>query len=85
MKVLEAWARGVPVVSTPAGAQGLDATDGRELLLARDPDEFALALRRLHAEPGLVDLLTTAGRQRLAAHHDPRTIAARLSDVYALR
>jgi len=85
MKILEAWARGVPVVSTPAGAQGMDATDGRELLLARDPQDFALALHRLHTEPGLIEHLTTSGRRTLAANHDPRTVAASLSDVYALR
>ena len=83
MKILEAWARGVPVVSTPEGAQGLEATDGRELLLARDPESFALALRRLHAEPGVAELVVAAGRRCLAAHHEPGAVAARLTEVYS--
>jgi polysaccharide biosynthesis protein PslH len=83
MRILEAWARGVPVVSTPAGAQGLDATDGRELLLARDPESFALALRRLHAEPGVAELVVAAGRRRLATRHEPGAVAALLTEVYA--
>jgi polysaccharide biosynthesis protein PslH len=83
MKILEAWARGVPVVSTPTGARGLEAVDGRELLLAGEPDAFAAALRRLHEEPGLAEALVEAGRRSLAAHHDPAAVAARLAAVYA--
>jgi glycosyltransferase involved in cell wall biosynthesis len=83
MKILEAWARGVPVVATRAGARGLDATDGRELLLADEPEAFVLALRRLHAEAGLAAALVAAGRERLAARHEPGAVAARLTEVYA--
>jgi hypothetical protein len=82
MKILEAWARGVPVVATPEAAQGLEATGGRELLLAREPEEFTLALRRLHEEPGLAAALVAAGRDRLAARHGPGAVAARLVEVY---
>jgi glycosyltransferase involved in cell wall biosynthesis len=83
MKILEAWARGVPVVATPEAAQGLEATDGRELLLARDSGEFAHALRRLHEEPGVAAALVSAGCDRLAARHEPAAVAARLVEVYA--
>lgn len=41
LKVLEAFAYGVPVVSTNLGAEGLDVSDGRELLLGDDASAFA--------------------------------------------
>ncbi|HLJ43399.1 MAG TPA: glycosyltransferase, partial [Candidatus Binataceae bacterium] len=44
VKILEAWARGVPVVATPQAAEGLEATDGAQLMLARDAAGFALAI-----------------------------------------
>ena len=47
LKVLEAFAHRVPVVSTTLGAEGLDVTDGAEVLLADDPDAFADACARL--------------------------------------
>lgn len=46
-KILEAWAAGVPVVSTRMGAEGLGARDGEELLLAEGAEEFAAAVSRL--------------------------------------
>jgi hypothetical protein len=82
MKVLEAWARGLPVVATPPAAEGLEAEDGRELLLARTAGEFAAALRRLTDDPRLAASLAAAGRARLVAGHDPARAAARLLAVY---
>jgi hypothetical protein len=70
MKILEAWSRGVPVVSTCAGARGLEATDGRELLLADDPEAFARSLRRLHGEPALAAAWLAPVAIALS-HHDP--------------
>ena len=79
MKILEAWARGVPVVATPEAAAGLGAEPGRELLLATTAEEFAGALARLAAEPALVARLVAAGRERLAARHRPEAVADRLA------
>jgi len=77
MRILEAWARGVVVVATPAAASGLTAGDGRELLLARNGEEFAVAIERLGSLPGLAERLIAGGRARLAADHDPARFAAR--------
>ena len=83
MKILEAWARGVPVVATPEAALGLEAADGRELLLARTPTDFTDALRRLALESGLAPSLVVRGHELLAARHNPDQVAAQLSAVYA--
>jgi len=82
MKILEAWARGIAVVATPAAAAGLEATDGRELLLAQGAEGFVAALRRLHDESGLASALTTAGRELLRRRHDPAAVAAALAAIY---
>lgn len=82
MKILEAWARGVPVVATPAAAAGLGAEDGRELLVAQGSDGFVGALRRLRDEPSLAAALAKAGRALLKRRHDPTAVAAALLRVY---
>jgi hypothetical protein len=83
MKVLESWARGVPVVATPEGAAGLEATDGVDLLVAKDAAGFIAAFRRLAAEPQLPEALVRAGRAALRRRHDPAAVARSLLDLYA--
>ena len=83
MKVLEAWARGVPVVGTPEALAGLKAVDGREVLVARDAPGFAQAIHRLHSEPGLAARLVEEGRRALRERHDPGRVAAELLAAYA--
>ncbi len=82
IKILEAWARGIPVVASPAAVSGLDATDGQELLEASDPAAFTRAIVRYHSSPGLVERTTETGAARLALSHDPGRVAALLSTVY---
>lgn len=82
MRILEAWARGVPVVATREAASGLGAEDGRELLLAEDGPGFAAAVGRLARESDLAAQLTAAGRALLRAHHAPAAAAERLEAIY---
>jgi polysaccharide biosynthesis protein PslH len=82
IKILEAWARSIPVVSTPAALAGLEAEDGREALVARDPQEFAAAIGRLHREPGLAETLVEAGRQARRERHEPGVVAEGLVEAY---
>ena len=53
IKILEAFAHGVPVVSTPVGAEGLEAGDGEHLLLGEDAEAFAGRCAELMASPEL--------------------------------
>jgi len=82
MKILEAWARGVPVVATPAAAHGLGADVGRELLVAESAEAFAAALAELHRDPARAGALAEAGRGRLGAVHAPARVAARFEEIF---
>ena len=65
LKILEAWAAGVPVVSTRLGAEGLPVEDGRHLLLADTGPAFAETVSRLLESRQLCEQLGAAGRQLL--------------------
>ncbi|HET8931564.1 MAG TPA: glycosyltransferase, partial [Acidimicrobiales bacterium] len=60
LKLIESLGHGVPTISTPFGARGLDLTDGRELLLV-DPEGFLSAARDVFADPSAAAVRARAG------------------------
>ncbi len=78
LKVVEAAARGVPVVCTSLLADELGWTDGQELLTADDADGFARAIARLFVSNRLWSGLRDAALARVAREHGPATFRAGL-------
>jgi glycosyltransferase involved in cell wall biosynthesis len=76
-KILEAWAMEKCVVSTPLGAEGLDARDGQNILLADDADSLAETVTRALRDVDLRDRIRTQGRAVVLAQHHPDPLAAR--------
>ncbi len=78
LKVLEAFAAGVPVVSTPKGHEGLAVTPGVELLSAATAAELAAAVIELQADPSRADALVRHARALV----DRRYSLAALIDAF---
>jgi glycosyltransferase involved in cell wall biosynthesis len=70
LKILEAAASGIPVITTPLGAAGLELEPDRELLLATSDDAFVRAILRVWDEPGLRPSLIDAAYRRVATTYD---------------
>ena len=66
LKALEAFAAGVPVVSTSKGMEGLDTVAGTHFLRAEDADEFVAALTRVWSEPATASRLVEKARSFVA-------------------
>jgi sugar transferase (PEP-CTERM/EpsH1 system associated) len=75
LKIYEAMAAEVPVVSTAVGAEGLDVRGGEDILIADSPAEFAARCVRLLANPGERARLAAAARENLAGRHSWDTAA----------
>jgi glycosyltransferase involved in cell wall biosynthesis len=78
LKVLEAWAQGVPVVATRWTASGAAAVADRDLLVADTPAEWVAALGRLLGDRTLGVRLVRCGREKLRAEYDARQLASSL-------
>jgi glycosyltransferase involved in cell wall biosynthesis len=80
LKILEAMALGTPVVSTSKGAEGLDVTSGKDVLIADEPEAFANAvLRLLDDDAGLRARLSENGRRLVQGTYGWRAIGERLN------
>jgi glycosyltransferase involved in cell wall biosynthesis len=78
LKILEAAAMELPVVSTRLGAEGLAFVERDEIVLADDPRAFAEAVVGLLAKPELRRALGRAARRRVEADYSMSVLARQL-------
>jgi glycosyltransferase involved in cell wall biosynthesis len=80
-KVTQALAVGLPVVTTPIGAEGLDAQDGEHLLIGDDDAELAAAVIRVVRDADLWERLSRSGQQLAAERCSPSVMDERLQQL----
>lgn len=83
LKVLEAMAHALPIVTTTIGSQGIDLLCGREALFADEAEAFAEAIVQLIDAPAEAARLGVAARSRAEADYDWNAIGARMLAAYA--
>ncbi|MCX5801420.1 MAG: glycosyltransferase [Candidatus Eisenbacteria bacterium] len=82
IKILEAMAAGLPVVSTPEGAEGLEVVPGEHILIARSEEEFAGYVIRLLNDKSLAQSLSAKARKLVEERYDWDKIAPLLEQAW---
>jgi GT2 family glycosyltransferase/glycosyltransferase involved in cell wall biosynthesis len=82
VKLLEAFAAGIPTVSTRVGAEGLARKDGEFCGLADDPADFAERVLALFGNPGEAARMAARARAEVERNWDMAAITARLVESY---
>ena len=87
LKILEAMAAGVPVISTELGAEGLEVTPGRDILIPGSEPEWLPALESLCTESSVggatrSEELAQAGRKLVCTQYDWEIIGRKLAELY---
>jgi polysaccharide biosynthesis protein PslH len=81
IKILEAFAHRIPVVATRIGAEGIDAADGRHLLIGDRPEAFAGACFDLLTDRDLRARMTEAAHQLYMHRYQWSSIRERITGL----
>lgn len=84
VKILDAWAWGLPVVSTTIGAEGIDCRHGDNLLVADTATDFVTAVQRVMADHPLANLLALACRDSVGVCYDWKKIYSAWDAIYPI-
>lgn len=82
LKILEAFAAGVPVVSTPVGCEGIEAIPGSHLAVA-EPADFAAVVTRLLEQPHKARVLAVRARTLAREKYDWSVVGRSAVDAVA--
>jgi glycosyltransferase involved in cell wall biosynthesis len=80
-KVGSSLVNGLPVVTTPVGAEGMELVDGVTALIAEDDESFARAVVTLYRDGALWDKISEQGRAHAEALYSPAVVEKRLDGV----
>lgn len=83
VKIIEGMALGKPVISTPIGAEGIEHTEGLNILIARNATEFAEHIIALDEAPDYMRMLGSEARKLIETHYADERIVKDLVDLYA--
>jgi polysaccharide biosynthesis protein PslH len=82
VKIIEAMALGIPVISTTIGAEGINCIHGKDILIANTPEEFMDCIMKLFSNPGLCRIIAQNANQLIANEHNASILMTRLEKFY---
>lgn len=82
VKILDAWARGLPIVTTSLGCEGIEVVPNENLLVADSPASFASAVLQLLNDPPRAQALARSGRAWVESHYAWRSIYTAFDRIY---
>lgn len=68
-KVLQAFSCGLPVISTPMGAEGILCQQNRDILIASSPEEFIQEANQLIAQPKRAQSIGASAERIITKHY----------------
>lgn len=81
IRAFTSLAMGIPLIATPLGAEGIEASEAQGLTVRSSSEGLAAAVLEALAHPVPPEVATNA-RHFVAAHHSWKQVALRMTDTY---
>jgi polysaccharide biosynthesis protein PslH len=85
VRILEAFARAMPIVTTTVGLEGIEAVPDEHILVEDDEERFAEAVIGLIEDEKWQNRLAAKGRQLAEEMYDQQVVLQRLDEIYPAR
>ena len=82
IKIIEGMLAGKTIITTSVGAEGINYTPGKDLLLANDADEFIQSVESLLDQPQAHQEIGQAARELVRRDHNNALLMEKLSKFY---
>jgi glycosyltransferase involved in cell wall biosynthesis len=82
-KILEAGACRIPLVSTTLGAEGIPVKDGRDILIADDPQGFAQSIIRIIDDPYLAKSIADSCFELVNSKYSVESLVGEAKNIMA--
>ncbi len=83
-KITQGLAAGLPVITTPVGAEGLDGRDGENMLIGDDAEALAERIVRVIEDDELWQSLSSGGRELVAERCSLEVLDERLNETLTM-
>jgi glycosyltransferase involved in cell wall biosynthesis len=82
VRILEAFAYAMPVVTTTVGLEGINAVPGQDVLVADSEIDFANQVNQLLENPSLREKLSTNGRNLAESKYDWQVVLSAMMPIF---
>lgn len=81
IKIIEAFSRKMPVLSTTIGAEGLEYINGENILIADTPEEFLAGIEK-YKDVQMRTQVAESARRNYDSHYSTEAIGARFNSIF---
>ena len=83
IKILDALAMGMPIISTTIGCEGINVTPEKDIIIANEPEEFIQQTVRILNDPALRGDLSKNARKNAVDVYSWKVIGRKLNNIYS--